>query len=305
MIKAEDLIGKFKEALADHFGYIWGTAGVAWTQAKQTQKINYMKSKYGNDWQKNADAKNDNYYMAAMYGSKWIGHTVADCSGMFVWAFKQYGIAMSHISTTIYTKYCDKKGSLTDALKKTILPGTAVFTGSKATNHPHVGLYVGSGKVIEAHGTQAGVCTSNITEKRWTWYGQLNDVEYPAQEAQEQPSDGKDGQEPTQTLPTLKKGMKGEYVKLLQTKLVNKGYSVGSYGIDGDFGSATLRAVQQFQRDNGLDPDGVVGTRTWAALNDQTVKITYYSVTVSHLTESQAKSLAGMYDHATIEKEVG
>ena len=302
-IKSTDLVEKFRYALDNRWGYIWGTAGVAWTQAKQNQKINYMKSKYGDNWQKNSDAKDDNYYMAAMYGSKWIGHTVADCSGMFVWAFKQYGIAMSHISTTIYTKYCDKKGSLTDALKKTILPGTAVFTGSKATNHPHVGLYVGSGKVIEAHGTQAGVCTSNITEKRWTWYGQLNDVEYPAQEAQEQPSDGKDGQEPTQTLPTLKKGMKGEYVKLLQTKLVNKGYSVGSYGIDGDFGSATLRAVQQFQRDNGLDPDGVVGTRTWAALTSSPAKVTYFTVTIPNVTKTQADALVAQYPGA-VAKEV-
>lgn len=304
MIKAADLVEKFKYALDNRWGYIWGTAGVAWTQAKQTQKINYMKSKYGNDWQKNSDAKNDNYYMAAVYGSKWIGHTVADCSGLFAWAFKQLGGAIAHGSNSIYDRYCSSKGKITDAIRSGMLPGTAVFV-DKNGNKSHIGLYIGNNTVIEAMSTQTGVCTSKLNTAKWTYWGKLKNVEYPAQETQEQPSGGESGQTPTQTLPTLKKGMKGEYVKLLQTKLVNKGYSVGSYGIDGDFGSATLRAVQQFQRDNGLDPDGVVGAKTWAALNDQTVKITYYSVTVSHLTESQARSLAGMYDHATIEKEVG
>lgn len=298
-MKAQDLVEKFKYALSERWGYIWGTAGKNWTQALQTQKVNYMIANFGENWKKNADAKKNNYYMSALYGSKWINHVVADCSGLFVWAFKQYGQSIAHGSNSIYDRYCSSKGKITDAIRKSIQPGTAVFV-DKSGDKSHIGLYIGNGKVIEAEGTQAGVVTSNLNIGKWTYWGKLKGVDYPAQEAPEQPSE-----EPTENLPTLKRGMKGEYVSLLQTKLVNKGYSVGSYGIDGDFGSATMKAVQQFQRDNGLTVDGIVGAKTWAALNDASVKIQYYSVTVSHLTESQAKSLAGMYDHAKIEKEVG
>ena len=193
MIKAADLIEKFKYALSDHWGYIYGTAGVMWTKAKQQAKVNYMVSKYGENWKNNADIKNtDNqkekgYYNAALYGSKWIDHMVADCSGMFAWAFAQLGGSIAHGSNSIYDRYCSKKGKITDTNRKSIKPGTAVFTGTEAS-HGHIGLFVGNNTVIEASGTQAGVCTSKLNTSKWTYWGELKNVSYPAQEAPEQPS---------------------------------------------------------------------------------------------------------------------
>lgn len=304
MIEAQALIDKFRFALDNHWGYIWGTAGVEWTAAKQKLKVNYMVKNYGDNWQKNADAKNSNYYKAALYGDKWVGHFVADCSGLFAWAFKQLGGSIAHGSNSIYDRYCTGKGKITDQIRKTMLPGTAVFVDHSG-NKSHIGLYVGNGKVIEAAGTESGVCTSNLTAGKWTYWGTLKNVDYPASEAQEQPSGGSDEQGQGSSLPTLKRGSKGEYVSLLQTKLVNKGYSVGSYGIDGDFGSATLKAVQQFQRDNGLDPDGIVGKKTWAALNDATNMILYYSVVIPHQTAKQADQIIALYKGAYKEEERG
>ena len=302
-IQANELVDKFRYALEHKFGYIFGTAGIEWTQAWQNQKTNYLVSKYGENWKKNADAKDDNYYMCGLYGAKWIGHMVADCSGMFVWAFKQYGIGMSHISSDIYKSYCGTKGKLTADLKKTLQPGTAVFTGSTADNHPHVGLYVGDGKVIEAHGTQAGVCTANITETRWTWFGLLKDVSYSASEVPVSPSKPADDKIPTDNLPTLRKGNTGEYVTLLQTKLLQKGYDLGRYGVDGDFGSATLTAVKQFQRDHGLAVDGVVGKNTWAALNEAGSNL--YTVTIPHLPKFKAEALIKDYSGSSMVEERG
>lgn len=304
MIEASEIVDLFKQALAEKWGYIFGQSGAEWTAKDQQTKVNYMVKNYGSNWQKNADAKNNNYYRSALLGGKWIGHRVADCSGMFVWAYRQYGKSIAHISTKIYTSYCGKRGKLTADLKKTLLPGTAVFTGDTETNHPHVGLYVGNGKVIEAAGVDAGVCTSNLSANKWKWYGELKQVNYTAQNTQEQPSAPVNDNSPTQSLPTLKRGSKGEYVTLLQTKLANKGYDLGSYGVDGDFGKATEAAVKKFQKDHGLEQDGVVGKKTWAAL-DQGTPMQYYSVIVSHLSESQAKALAAMYANAEIEKEVG
>jgi N-acetyl-anhydromuramyl-L-alanine amidase AmpD len=58
--------------------------------------------------------------------------------------------------------------------------------------------------------------------------------------------------------PTLRRGDTGRLVTTIQTRL---GIAPG-----GKFDGATEAAVRQFQRDNGLVPDGIVGPRTWAAI---------------------------------------
>lgn len=47
--------------------------------------------------------------------------------------------------------------------------------------------------------------------------------------------------------PTLRQGMHGEQVRLLQSQLISLGFSCGKWGADGDFGSATYMAVKKFQ----------------------------------------------------------
>ena len=58
--------------------------------------------------------------------------------------------------------------------------------------------------------------------------------------------------------------MRGEAVREVQEALVEAGYDVG--GIDAIFGPGTDAALRQFQADNGLQADGVVGDETAAAL---------------------------------------
>ncbi len=64
----------------------------------------------------------------------------------------------------------------------------------------------------------------------------------------------------------LKRGSYGAEVRYLQQKLYSKLYNVGT--IDGIFGSNTERAVKEFQSENGLTPDGIVGPNTWSYLAD-------------------------------------
>lgn len=65
---------------------------------------------------------------------------------------------------------------------------------------------------------------------------------------------------------TIKKGDKNADVAALQEMLIGRGYSVGSHGADGRFGSDTLDALVKFQRDYNLVDDGKVGPATKAAL---------------------------------------
>jgi hypothetical protein len=60
--------------------------------------------------------------------------------------------------------------------------------------------------------------------------------------------------------------MKGDDVKQLQESLNKMGYSCGTP--DGKFGLNTRSAVKKFQKDNGLDNDGIVGAKTWAKIDE-------------------------------------
>lgn len=63
---------------------------------------------------------------------------------------------------------------------------------------------------------------------------------------------------------SLRRGANGEQVRALQYLLDLLGFNPGP--IDGAFGGRTDRAVAAFQRTRSLAPDGVVGTRSRAAL---------------------------------------
>lgn len=51
-------------------------------------------------------------------------------------------------------------------------------------------------------------------------------------------------------------------VEVMQILLIEKGYACGGYGHDGEFGRGTEQSVLNYQYDNGLEADGVVGPAT-------------------------------------------
>ena len=77
--------------------------------------------------------------------------------------------------------------------------------------------------------------------------------------------------QPSQAVRTVKRGDTGSDVKTLQTKLKNLGYTLGTP--DGIFGPNTEKATIAFQKDNGLDADGICGPLTWAKLDS----VKYYN----------------------------
>ena len=196
VISTQALIDKFKQALAEKWGYIWGTAGETWTAAKQA------------NLEKTTDADRAN---SRKYGSKWIGHKVADCSGLFSWAFKQLGGYMYHGSDTMFRKYCTRTGELKNGHPAGggILPvGVAVFTYNKdKKKYGHVGLYVGGGFVIEARGAYYGVVMTKIESRPWVAWGELKGVDYSNETPAPEPTP-----EPVKR-PTIRKGNRNAYVK--------------------------------------------------------------------------------------------
>ena len=75
-----------------------------------------------------------------------------------------------------------------------------------------------------------------------------------------------DSQVPSEpVLPTLRLGDRNDYVlhwqKYLQMCLLYTGK------IDGIFGPLTEKAVKEWQKAQGLNPDGIIGAKTWAKLN--------------------------------------
>ena len=234
MVTASALVEKFFLARRENWGYIWGKYGQTWTAADQARATEEK---------------------ARLYGSRWIGHRVADCSGLGYWAFRELGGYIYHGSNTIWNEYvtdrCElKNGRRTDG--KPLFPGDPVFrkrTEKGAVKRHHIGYYVGGDTVIEAWGTQTGVVESKLT--RWHETARWYNVDYGNGVI-------------FMKLLTLKRGSQGEAVKKLQT-LLNEQISAG-LGSDGIFGKATEAAVRAFQKENALSCDGIVGPETWKAL---------------------------------------
>lgn len=69
-----------------------------------------------------------------------------------------------------------------------------------------------------------------------------------------------------QTRRTLKKGMSGSDVMLMQQILQKLGYDLGRWGVDSIMGNASCEALKQFQKDRLLKVDGICGQKTWLML---------------------------------------
>jgi len=98
-------------------------------------------------------------------------------------------------------------------------------------------------------------------------------------------------------------GNREAMVKKVQTMLSVLGYTVGSAGADGKFGSDTEKAVKKFQEEHEdwggekLNVDGLVGPKTADALNRKMVAAGWYKF---HQTET---SLTRTFSLLTIQAE--
>ena len=214
-------------------------------------------------------------------GCKWYPNSPTrffDCRGFTRWCFAQVGITIDGAGATSQWNNAanwSEKGDIKDLPAGKVC---CVFMRD-GTKMSHTGIHIGGGQIIHCSGE---VKRGKTSDKGWTNYaipkGMEGDVPVP---------------DPGTDRPTLRRGSKGEYVTLLQTKLIQLGYDLSPYGADGSYGAKTEAAVRQFQTDSGLKADGICGKNTWAALDAG--KATLYTVTIQHVSKSVADDIVGKY----------
>ena len=219
-------------------------------------------------------------------GCKWLPDgqytRIFDCRGFTDWCLKQVGIDLQGEGATSQwntESNWQAKGKI-DTLPKDKLVCLFVNKGSKME---HTGLGF-NGETCECSN---GVQYFETMNKKWTNWALPK---------------GLDGDIPVDHKPTLKRGSKGDYVKLAQTELMQRGYDLGKCGVDGDFGKATEKAVKAFQKDNGLKVDGIIGQTTWDALD---APVAHYTVTISNLTKAYVDELVNKFPWAVVTEERG
>ena len=209
-----------------------------------------------------------------------------DCSSFVISAFEQAGVpVMAHGAS--YTGNM-KRAFLSCGFRDVTASvnratGAGLVRGDVLLNEvSHTALYIGGGQIVHAAGNEFGgatggkpgdqtdgeICVRNYYNSPWDCF-----LRYVGEgESSESPGSSKVDAAKTETttctvqLPQIAFGDKGEAVRAMQSLLVLRGYSVGSYGCDGDYGSGTKFGLLDFQMDNGLDADAVCGVKTWTKL---------------------------------------
>jgi cell wall-associated NlpC family hydrolase len=241
---------------------------------------------------------------ASCNGCKWFpkGCKVRsfDCRGFTYWILLQiYGWKLQGAGATSQWNTESNwraKGEVKDGIPQGVIVCLFYYkkdeNGNRTKTLSHTGLYY-NGETCECSN---GVQHSKTLNPKWeVWAvpacvdGDVTPVPPPEPE-------------PGENRPTLRRGSKGEYVTLLQTMLVNRGYDIGKTGVDGDFGKATEKAVIAFQKASGLQADGIVGKKTWAALDSEIEPITY-TATITGLNAEQIASLQKEFPGKILVKE--
>ena len=213
-----------------------------------------------------------------------------DCRGFTHWLLELVGINIDGQGST--SQWNTKanwviKGDISEMPKDKVC---CLFQKNGSTMS-HTGMYLGDGSTVEC---QSGVQYFKAMKSKWTHYAIPNGL-----------YDGGDIPTPTPTpstdKPTLRKGSSGVYVTLMQTELIQHGYTCGPTGADGQFGANTEKAVKAFQKAVGLTVDGICGPKTWAALENPDIQT--YTVHIPQLPLYEAEAIINQYPGAWMEKE--
>lgn len=194
-----------------------------------------------------------------------------DCSSFVIRAFQEAGLPL----TATYTgnmKYDFLRHGFVAVTDGTLRRGDVLLH-----ERNHTAIYLGNGQIVQAGiNERGGVTGGQSGDQTGSEIGVRSYYNYPWDVVLRYVGDlDETPQSPAVTapltqgsqLPLLRQGSRGNAVVFLQMLLVHKwGYALPRYGADGDFGGETETALVSFQREQGLDADGLCGALTWAAL---------------------------------------
>lgn len=245
------------QMLAEEWGYIYGASGQIWTQAKQ-------------------DATDND--MAQKYGQKWVGHHVADCSGVMVYIWKQFGLSIYHGSNTIARKHCGQ-------LSKEPKAGYAAFKVN-GDDYYHIGIVDENNEfVYESRSTQAGFKHDSPVSK-WQWFAPFTQVDYKGEQNMGEPLYSAEVVTQSGRL-NVRAGAGTNYPVIGQ---LEKGEEVGVYGITNGWAQILFKGIDGFVSNQYLrtkPPD--------EAPIDQK-----YSVVIECPSEVDANLVASLFKNAAV-----
>lgn len=184
-----------------------------------------------------------------------------DCSSAVITAWEQAGVPVKSKGAT-YTgnmlSVFKANGFVDVTAQVNRSTGAGLVRGDVLLNTVHhTAMYCGDGKEVEAsinekgtaHGGKPGDQTGKeFLIRSYRNYPWTNVLRYTG--GNSTTTAGKN---------YLEMGDNGSAVKTMQLMLIECGYSCGSYGADGEFGSGTDAALRKFQKDNNLAVDGQYG----------------------------------------------
>ena len=199
-------------------------------------------------------------------GCKWYPDNertlIFDCRGFTYWVlYKVFGWKLKGAGATSQwntSSNWSSKGKISTIPNDTLV---CLFVQDKnnKSKMSHTGLGY-KGETVEC---SSGVQHFTKRNKKWTHWA----LPVCVDGSTPSPPDPEPTPTPEKKKPTIRRGSSGKYVKECQNDLISLGYDVGKTGADGKFGKNTEKAVKEFQKAKKLAVDGIVGAKTWAALD--------------------------------------
>lgn len=172
-------------------------AGLAeWAIAAYNGGLGYAKGYYcqsanTDNFQIYAELYTDWYIDTLYYGESYCDVLVSyfaneynprlsDCVGLikgYMWSSPDYSFSVDYdfypdLTATDLFDHCTVKGDISSMPD---VAGTIVYDA----NTPHVGVYIGDGKVVDCRTPEQGTVLSNVSDYTWTNWMQLPELEYP------------------------------------------------------------------------------------------------------------------------------